>query len=103
MKKIILFVIFSFLLVSCEYSIDYYFEIDNQLSEDIRVVIASDGDPESLNFAKEVDMIIPSWEKERVFSYWGGVGGVRLKQMTLIHQMLYFLQLNLFKFILVKI
>lgn len=75
MKNIISLLILIFGLISCDYSLDYYFEVENQLTEDIRFVFVTKDDPESLNFGKEVDIIIVPHTKEKVSSYWGGVGG----------------------------
>lgn len=75
MKNTLSLLILIFGLVSCDYSLDYYFKVENQLTEDIRFVFVTKDDPESLNFGKEVDIIIVPHTKEKVSSYWGGVGG----------------------------
>ena len=75
MKNTLSLLILIFGLVSCDYSLDYYFKVENQLTEDIRLVLVTKDDPESLNFGKEVDITIVPHATEKVSSYWGGVGG----------------------------
>lgn len=76
MKRYSFFISILFIvLTSCEYSIDYYFEVDNRLNEDVHFIFVSKDDPNSLNFGKNIDITISPNNKQRISSYWGGVGG----------------------------